>query len=169
MIKLGIITGTQGVDGKMYIKTLDDIKVDTKKIKSLEIGFSEKYAKIYQINALEKYRNGYTLKIDAINSKEQAENFKEQAVFMSEEFIQNKKNNINTSEIIGYIAYNDVTFEEIGVVSDILTMPSNDLLVVESSSREVLVPFIDEFISSIEKDSGKLFITVVPGLIEIND
>ncbi|MFH1049628.1 MAG: ribosome maturation factor RimM [bacterium] len=166
MLTLGIITGSQGVTGKLFIPCNTDIKIDLIKIHTVNIGFSEKYSKIYHVKSIEKYNKGYLLQLKEIESKEQAEKLKEQAVFISEEFIKNKKNVIGTSEIIGYKVYDDITLEEMGVIHDILHIPSHDVLVVNSSYQEILIPFIDEYVSSIDK--GKVLITVVPGLLDVN-
>jgi 16S rRNA processing protein RimM len=54
---------------------------------------------------------------------------------------------------------------EIGLVSDVLHLPGQDMLVLDSGGREVLVPFVAEIVTSVDLDSGRLEIADRPGLL----
>lgn len=169
MIKLGTITGTQGVDGKLFIKSEYDENIELKNIKSVDIGFSNKFVNKYQVAKIEQYQKGYLLQLKEIHSKEQAISLKEQAVFITELQTKNKKKIISKIGIIGYTVYNDETSEEIGRIIDIYEIPAHDVLLVNSGGKEVFIPFIDEFITSIDTNECKVSIKVIPGLLEINE
>jgi len=168
MIKIGIITGTQGVNGKLFCRKESDMQIDFNRIKSVSIGFSEKYSNKFKVTGFTGYKNGYLIQLKEINSKEKANKLKEQAVFISEKLIFDNMGLQNNSDITGYSVFNDRTFEKIGTVSEIIQMPSQNLIVVHSSTQETLIPYLEEFISSVDDISGKVFISILPGLLEIN-
>ncbi len=55
----------------------------------------------------------------------------------------------------------------IGIVKDVLTITNNDLLVIETPAyKEVLVPFVKEFVKDVTLDRGRVFIQPIEGLLE---
>ncbi|WP_336857333.1 ribosome maturation factor RimM [Sinomonas albida] len=56
----------------------------------------------------------------------------------------------------------------VGTVSALHVMPAQDLLVVDTPTGEVLVPFVDEIVPEVDVEGG--FVTLVPprGLFELN-
>jgi len=166
LTKLGIITGTQGVKGKLFVNTTEAINLDLKKVKDIYIGFSEKFSSKFVIIEIEKTYNGYLIVLEGVETKEKAEKLKEYAVFISNDFSNEHISLKDNDDIFGYVVYDDKSLKKIGVVEDVLMMPANDILVVKNKGQEHLIPFIEEFVSSIEKENKKIFIRTVPGLID---
>jgi 16S rRNA processing protein RimM len=55
----------------------------------------------------------------------------------------------------------------IGLIRDVLDLPGQPVLVVESDSGdEVLVPFLRQFIRSVDEDDGRVVVAEVNGLLE---
>ena len=48
--------------------------------------------------------------------------------------------------------------EEIGKVVEVLEQGPNDLLVVETPGKEILIPWNDHFVTLIDKDKGKVLV-----------
>jgi 16S rRNA processing protein RimM len=58
----------------------------------------------------------------------------------------------------------------LGDVVDVVHLPSQDLLsIIRSASREVLVPFVTEFVPTIDVPGGRVVVTPPPGLLELDD
>lgn len=62
----------------------------------------------------------------------------------------------------------DEALGELGPVVEVREMPTQDLLVVEHSAGEVLIPFVDEFVRDIDEDEGIVYVSVPQGLIDLN-
>lgn len=61
------------------------------------------------------------------------------------------------------------SFEEVGTVSALNTMPAQDLLVVETfDGAEVLVPFVAEIVPEVNVDGGYLLLDPPAGLFDLN-
>ncbi|MEH0109118.1 ribosome maturation factor RimM [Tersicoccus sp. MR15.9] len=57
----------------------------------------------------------------------------------------------------------------IGRVTALQTMPAQDLLVIElSDGREVLVPFVEQIVPTVDVDGRRVVLTPPPGLLDLN-
>jgi 16S rRNA processing protein RimM len=58
----------------------------------------------------------------------------------------------------------------IGVVDDVIHLPGQDLLSVRrEGGREVLVPFVAEFVPEIDVEAGRIGLDLPPGLLELDE
>ena len=60
----------------------------------------------------------------------------------------------------------DEQLGELGQVVDVAGSAYQDILVVEGPLGEVMVPFVDEFILSVDADAGVVRTRIPPGLVE---
>jgi 16S rRNA processing protein RimM len=168
-IKIGIITGTIGTDGTIFIDdTLKSMKALSPDC-SVYIGFTENFAKEYHVVQANSRNKGFTLKLRELTSKEESIKFKEQAVFTYKESIITKKSDGYLPEDIkNCIVYNIKTGKKIGKIIDEINLPSNDVWVIESEGQEVLIPVIDDIVKKINLRTKRIEINVIPGLLEAN-
>ena len=58
----------------------------------------------------------------------------------------------------------------LGEVVDVIHLPSQDLLsIIRPDSRELLVPFVTEFVPTIDVLGGRVVVTPPPGLLELDE
>jgi 16S rRNA processing protein RimM len=58
----------------------------------------------------------------------------------------------------------------LGEVVDVIHLPSQDLLsIIRPDSRELLVPFVTEFVPTIDVHGGRVVVTPPPGLLELDE
>jgi 16S rRNA processing protein RimM len=57
--------------------------------------------------------------------------------------------------------------EEIGIVSDVLNLPGQDVLVILKENREVLVPFTREFVPHVDLKLGVIIVNPPEGLLDM--
>jgi 16S rRNA processing protein RimM len=55
---------------------------------------------------------------------------------------------------------------EVGVVRDVLHLPGQDLLAIDHDGREVLVPFVADFVPSVNVAARVITLTPPPGLLD---
>jgi 16S rRNA processing protein RimM len=55
---------------------------------------------------------------------------------------------------------------DLGVVTDVVHLPAQDLLVLDVSGREVLVPFVSELVPVVDLDAGAVTVRPRPGLLD---
>ena len=60
--------------------------------------------------------------------------------------------------------------DRLGVIEDVLHLPGQDLLSVRrDDNREVLVPFVEEFVPVIDVEGGRITLTPPEGLLELDE
>lgn len=57
---------------------------------------------------------------------------------------------------------------ELGIVENVFATGANDVLVVVGPGGEYLIPVIDDVQMKMDKEAGKIIVTPLPGLLEIN-
>jgi 16S rRNA processing protein RimM len=58
----------------------------------------------------------------------------------------------------------------LGEVDDVVHLPAQDLLsVVTGDSREILIPFVAEFVPTVDIAAGRIIVAPPPGLLELDD
>ncbi len=55
---------------------------------------------------------------------------------------------------------------EVGVIEEILSMPANDVFVVQGPAGEVLVPYINDVIAEERLEDGEIVVHPLPGLLD---
>ncbi len=168
MIKLGIIKSTQGVKGDLYLSKYIDINVKKLKFTKVTVGFSEKFSKEFIVEKFEENNKGYIIKLDKIDTKEQAQDLKEQAVFIEENIIDDNDYFSNPFILKDFkvISNNDNSY--IGIVEDIIINSVNNLLVIKSEKGDILIPFINNFINDVDSAKQIIRINIIPGLLDLN-
>jgi 16S rRNA processing protein RimM len=69
-------------------------------------------------------------------------------------------------EIIGF-AVTDSKFGAIGTLEEVIELPHQSLFRINWNSKEILVPLVDEFITSIDRENRMILIEAPEGLIDI--
>lgn len=59
--------------------------------------------------------------------------------------------------------------EPVGVITEIITMSSNDTYVVRGTRGEILIPAIGEVVKSIDLRNRSVVIEPIKGLLELNE
>ena len=59
----------------------------------------------------------------------------------------------------------DENQKSLGTVTDILKMPAQNIIVVETGKNEILIPFVDAYITFFDKQKKNLIVKDVAGLI----
>jgi 16S rRNA processing protein RimM len=92
------------------------------------------------------------------------------AIRMKNKIIKIKKDDVKLKEgsyfitdLIGLEVIDNETGETLGTLSDILSLPSNNVYVIKGK-REILVPAVPEFIIETNLDEGYVRIRLIEGL-----
>ncbi len=104
-----------------------------------------------------------------MDSISQAETFVGLEVFVPEEELCSlPKNEFYFHQVEGFSVLTQEG-EEIGTVKDLVSIPSNDLLVVVSGEREILIPLVESICLDIDLTKKRLVINPPAGLLDLND
>ena len=58
---------------------------------------------------------------------------------------------------------------QLGVISDVVHLPGQDLLSIDVNGRDVLIPFVAGFVPLVDPAGGRVVVTPPEGLLEMDD
>lgn len=85
-----------------------------------------------------------------------------------EELSQLEEGQYYLFEVVGSSVFTE-SGQRVGVVSDVLFIESNDLLVVERETDEILIPFTISICSSVNLEKREIVIKPPEGLLDLNE
>lgn len=164
--QVGKIVNTQGIKGEVRVLSNSDFKdirfavgntLEVQMRRGVEIIEIERYYKhknfdilklkgYDNINDVLKFKNGLLL-----GAKLPAETLDDGEYFVE--------------EIIG-LEVIDQNQNKIGVVKDINTQSYQKLLTIKTKQKDALIPYVDEFVSSIDLEQKQMHVKLIPGLID---
>jgi 16S rRNA processing protein RimM len=167
-ILLGRITKVSGYEGAVAVKVE---KIFTENIPQMESVFLEIEGRPvpFFISGLE-YSGADVLKLwfEGYDTVEKVSEFTGCRIFLTEEVIDEKNQKSDNQLLIDYQVY---TKESIllGPISDIISNNGQWLLnIITLNKKNVLIPFHEDFIISIDKRKKIVVMDIPEGLLEIN-
>ncbi|MFC2006231.1 ribosome maturation factor RimM [Chloroflexota bacterium] len=162
-ITIGKILAPLGMQGKLKVEVVTD--------------FPQRFAlssKVYinrqamTIESTEWYKGKATIKLNTIDSFEEAENLKGQLIEIHHTQLQPlPEGQYYHFQLIGLEVWT-IQGNLLGNITEILTTPSNDNYVVRGVIGELLIPAIDDIIKSIDMDKGRIVIEPIEGLLSLS-
>ena len=118
-----------------------------------------------KIEAIKMAGKKSCIKLSDCNTWENAEKIQGLVFFQSRnEFDSIGENEHYLVDIIGSHVL-DENQKSLGNVTDILKMPAQNIIVVETGENEILIPFVDAYITFFDKQKKNLIVKDVEGLI----
>ena len=122
----------------------------------------------FQLNSLRIKNNlEWLVTVDTITSTEDAQKLQGAEVYMDlKELGEASEEIANTKSLLGY-SVEDKNFGSLGKVKRVAEIQNNPLLEVEHKGKEILIPFQEDFIISIDKEKRMILLDTPPGLIDL--
>lgn len=160
-IDFGKITSTHGIKGEIKIYPYTDDVDNILNLKKLYINKEE-----YKINSIKFHKNMFIVKLNGINTIEQAEKFRNvlvQREISDEEVLE--EDTYYVKDLIGLNVFlEDETL--FGKVKDVFQTGANDVYVIETpDSKEVLIPATKSVVKSVCIAENKMVIELMEGLV----
>ncbi|RKY78731.1 16S rRNA processing protein RimM [candidate division KSB1 bacterium] len=167
LITIGVVVKPHGVRGELKVFSHTD---NPRRFYRLTRIFLTSADSGYQPYVVEKVRvvsKWVLLKLKGIDSQNQAERFRGFEVQIPRrECVKLPKGAYYIFEVIGLNVFN-TEGQQIGTVADVYTLPSNDVLVVETTTKkEVLIPAVKQVVKRIDIHKKQIIVEPIPGLLE---
>ena len=157
-IKVGTISTTHGIKGELKIKG-DNACFSTSFKNTLYIS-STPYTKVH-IKSVKQQGNQLIVGFDEFNDINQVEKFKGLFILANKEDLAPlEEDEYYIRDLIGLKVYNQDN-EYKGLVKDVIEYPQSFYLMVETEKKDVLVPFIKEFVIEV---SDSIIVDEIEGL-----
>ncbi|CUU06587.1 16S rRNA processing protein RimM [Candidatus Kryptobacter tengchongensis] len=163
---IGKILRPYGLKGQVCVKPITDFIERFKKLKRVYIGDNPIEVDEYYIVSSFLRNEDVILKFKNVNDRTTAESFCGKFVYIpEEELIPLPEDSYYVHDLIGLKVF-DTNGNKIGVITDVWLLPANDVYVVESKGKEILIPAISDVVKKVDLEKKMVIIELMEGLIE---
>lgn len=158
LVRIGKIVNTHGIKGELRI--LSDFEFKDKVFKKGVKVYVGKKKKKFIINSYRFHKIFDMVTFEGFNNINDVEYLKGDFVYVNEEDLNLKENEILKSKLIGF----DVIIDNknVGKITEIFWAKANDVIRV---NENILIPYVDEFIEKLDKENKKIYVKNVGGLL----
>ena len=162
-IYIGKIVNTHGIKGEVRI--LSNFKYKDQELKPNNYIYVGNDYKKLKITSYRKHKNFDMVCFENINDINDVLIYKGLNVYFDKSEI--KIDGVLDSDLIGLDVYDKETY--IGKVFDITSTIKNDLIIIKKdNNKRVLIPYISEFVKTIDLDNKKIIIQSIEGMLDEN-
>lgn len=151
LIALGLIQKPRGLKGELLVKPYQDSSATLRAGLAVSIKLADKIiqAKIQYV----KISNlKYWIKFEGIDDRNRAEGISGGEIYcVQDQLAEPDIDEHFVFDLIGLVVV-DKESKQIGVVRDLISIPANDVLEIETNRGNILVPFVKEFIKEISTE-----------------
>lgn len=109
------------------------------------------------------YKGFVFLALDGVNDIDSAVRLKNRILFIDRDDADLDEGEYFLQDIIGLSVIDCDSGAEIGVLTDILDLPSGNVYVVRGD-REILIPAVPEFVKKVDVDGGTVSVKLIEGM-----
>lgn len=164
-LEVGKIVSTHGIKGEVRVKSDTSFSDERFKINNtLFLKKDGKYLKI-KINSYRQHKGFDMITFNDYNNINDVLEFVNCSLYIDKDNLEKLDDgSFYFDDLIGLDTYTD-TLELIGPIVDIMEVPQGQILIIKKNDKEVLVPFVDEFIKEVDIENKKVVITPIEGLL----
>ncbi|MFO7889612.1 MAG: ribosome maturation factor RimM [bacterium] len=140
-----------------------------KQCKTVFVEQCDRTGKWFHIESVRFQHKWILLKFSGVNTRDSAEFFRGSLLYVYREDFENfAEKGYPLLQINGFIV-ETLSGRKIGVVEDILVGSFQHVIIVRKGKKEVLIPFVKEFVKQIDIQSKRVFINPIEGLLDNAD
>jgi len=170
-IRIAVVTGVHGLNGRLKILVISDIRERFEKDKSVFIKFKNSFREFRIINFTESRGTAGLLQLDGINDRDSALSYKGSDVFIKKSEAEKTRSELGKEsyyyyDIIGCAVY--FRGRLFGTVTDILEAGAGEILIITNDrGKKFMIPFVESMVDTGEIRDSRLNINPVEGLFDI--
>jgi len=166
LIEAGKIVNTHGRSGEVKLQPWADSP-------DFLAGFERFYIDGAPVKVLSArvHKNCVIAYLDGVTDIDAAIRMKNKIISVSKDDVNLEEGRYFVADLIGLRALDADTGEELGTITDVLALPSNDVYVIErkrdsdvSRGRELLIPAVPEFIVETNLEAGSVKLRMIEGM-----
>lgn len=165
-LKIGVIVNIHGLQGDCKVKSFTDFPDERFKVHHKIIALINKSEIELEINRKKEHKDCFLIQFKGYEDINLAEKLKGSELFIDSSQIHAlKKGEYYFFELVGLNVYDEQN-NFIGIVSKIEEMSVQRIVrISREKDKDVLVPYVDQFIKKIDLDTQTMVIHVLEGLL----
>ena len=158
LLQVGKIVSTHGVRGEVRIQAWTDSSDMFLELRHVYIDGAK-----LELSTPRLHKSFVIARIEGVNDIDAAIKLKNKVICAERDDLSLPENQYFIVDLIGLKAVNFDTGEELGTVSDVLTLPKNNVYVIKGE-REILIPAVAEFVIETDIEAGYIKFRLIEGL-----
>jgi len=158
LIEAGKIVNTHGIKGDVRLLPWADSPEFLTGFEHIYI--NEKPVKIIAANV---HKGCVIATLEGVDNIDDAIKLKGSVFMVKKTDVQLEEGRYFINDLIGLKALDDESNEDLGIIADVLSLPSNNVYVIKGK-REILVPAVPEFIVETCLDKGYVRLRLIDGM-----
>ncbi|NOY57565.1 MAG: 16S rRNA processing protein RimM [Calditrichaeota bacterium] len=165
-IVIGRIARAHGVHGALKVEPLTDDPERFKLLEKVGLSFDNETRTFFNIKEVRIGNKSIILSLEGIQDRNEAEKWRRAYLEISvDQRMPLPEGQHYYFEILDLLV-KTTTGDMLGKIVDIITNPANDVYVVKSGEKEILIPAIPDVIKNIDTESGVVTIHLLDGLLD---
>lgn len=156
-LEAGEIVSTHGIQGEVKILPWADSPEFLLKFKTLYLN-----EKPYEVVSSRVHKTCVLAKLKGIDTPEAATLLRGQRVCIDRSNVKLPKGTVFIADLLGCRVL-DEDGKEIGIIKDVLTMPSSDVYVIKGE-KNYMIPSVKEFVKEINVEEGFVRVHLIEGM-----
>jgi len=150
----GIVLKPKGLKGELKVQPVTDFPDSFLTRREYYMGKSQEEAVVRKVRSA-KLRQGFAwLMFDGIESREEAEAVAGSRLYVTAEKLELMPDDrAYLHDLIGMEVV-DESEDKVGIISDVLQMPAQDVYEIDTGDKKVLVPAVEEFVTETDLEKG---------------
>jgi 16S rRNA processing protein RimM len=163
-IAVGKIVTTHGIQGELIFLMYDrSSHLLSEGCKVRLVG--DKYDKEYSVNSINYSSTKFRLTFDGVNNPEDAARLRGLIIMFNRDgFPDLQGDEYYLVDLIGFELFDSVG-DNIGKITDVLELPTNNSMVIEKNGKEILIPIMDDFVKNIDFDKKIVKVDNIEGFL----
>lgn len=163
-LEIGKIVSVHGIQGEVKVMPWCDSPEDFKKAKNFYFDNGEKEISITCVKIV---KNMVILKIEGINTREDAIKLRNKIVYVNRSSINLPQNTYFVQDLVGLEVVDADSNMLYGTISDVSQTGANDVYHIKSSENKMYyIPAIKQVIIKTDIENGKMYIRPMKGLFD---
>lgn len=165
-ITIGQISRVRGVKGEMVVIPLTDDPSRFSKLRKVVVTLNMN-AQEFMVEQAREFKGKVLLKLKQVEKPEEAEKLVGGFIEIErEELVELPEGSYFVFDLIG-LEVITAQGEKIGKVKEVISLPANDIYVVEGDKREYIIPAIKDVVKNIDLEKREMIINLPEGLLDL--
>ena len=162
---MGKLLKPRGLNGELRVSIFNEVDSALKTGMEVWVELADGEYSSHYIETLEICREKSWIKFSGSSQREDADQLSGMTFLISrDDFAPLKTKEFYLIDLIGCNVI-DENRDSIGLIVDTMSFPAQNLIVVETKKKEVLIPFVDAHVSFFDKKENILIVKDVEGLL----
>ncbi len=165
LLEVGVVTGTHGLRGDLKIRPLPTGPLALPGARSVYLKDSEGLLVQHEAVRSSQHKQNILLRLSGLADHAAAEQLIGASVWMAKSDLPELDDEYYYWSDLEGLEVIDQQLGALGQVVGMFATPAHDILEVDGSSGEVLIPAIEPFLVRIDRDKGQLHVNLPEGLV----